>query len=113
MIKEYLLKKVLDASINVAKRVLRKSGSKLLTVTNDIEESLAYHLQAVKNWSSEVTFTDLKKAKYTTDIFIELDLFVYPRRVRIHNDETIKSLPLKDIFDDSTGHIVLLGQPGA
>jgi DNA polymerase III delta prime subunit len=113
MIGEYILKRLLDSALERGKNYLQESDSKLIPTRADQESSISNHLGAVNNWSREVTFADLKKAKRTTDIFIELDLFVYPRRVRISPEEKIESIPLKQIFDDSTNHIILLGQPGA
>jgi hypothetical protein len=113
MTKEYLLKKELDVALEHAVEILEESGSKLLVTRKDIERSLASHIRSMANWSKKVSFSDLKKAKYTTDIYVELDLFVYPRRVRMQPNEVIKSIPLKNLFDQGTKHLVLLGQPGA
>ena len=113
MLKEYLIKKVLDTALDSAKGFLKESGSKLVTTREDIQQSINYHLRSVKNWSGEVSFNDLKKAKRTTDIYIELDLYVMPRRRRINADEIVESIPLKEIFESSANHFIVLGQPGA
>lgn len=113
MIKEYIIKKALDTAIEAAKIVARRSRVKLLTERFDIEKSIDIHLKAVKNWSEEISFSDLKKAKRTTDIYIELDLYVYPRRIRMDANEQIASIPLREIFNDYHNHFVLLGHPGA
>jgi hypothetical protein len=113
MLTSYLAKKLLDSLYDRAKSILKESGSSLLATRTDIEESLNQHLRYVRNWSSEISFTDLKKAKDTTDVFIDLNLYIYPRRVRIEPDEKIPSVPLRSIFEDGVGHVVLLGQPGA
>lgn len=112
MIKEYVLKKLLDASYQRAKSFLKESASDLLTPVERIEESIRYHSQSVETWSAEVSFNELKKARYLTRVFIELDLFVYPRRIR-QPGEIIESIPLRNIFDYSQSHPILLGQPGA
>lgn len=112
MIKEYIFKKLLDAAYERAKGILKESAGKLLTPAEKIEESIRYHLEAVETWSGEISFNELKKARYLSKVFIELDLFLYPRRIRQPN-EAIESIPLKSIFDYSHGHPILLGQPGA
>lgn len=112
MIKEYLFKKLLDASLEKAKNILKESDTTLLTPKDRMEESISYHLQAIENWSAEISFADLKKARHIDGIFIELDLFVYPRRLSQDN-EIIESIPLTTIFDYSHRHPILLGQPGA
>lgn len=117
MIQEYLIKKALDRSFRIAKNVaislLGEKGAKLSSSKVDFEQSLDLHLRSIKNWSEEVSFTDLKQAKRTTDIFIELDLYVQPRRVRIEGEAGNNSIPLRSVFDRTDNHIILLGQPGA
>jgi NACHT domain len=117
MFKEYLIAKSFDLLFAAAKdsaaRLLGESRSTLLTNREDLESSLDLHLRFVKNWSGAVSFSDLKKARRISEIFIDLDLYVYPRRMRIKTDERIQSIPLKDIFEESENHFVLLGQPGA
>jgi energy-coupling factor transporter ATP-binding protein EcfA2 len=117
MLTQYLLKKALDTSYSTAKNalkaILKQANGKLVITRDELEQSLNLHLIEVETWSTEVSFSDLKKAKYLSDIFIELDLFVYPRRIRIDTREFIQSIPLKTIFDNSKGHFILLGQPGA
>lgn len=112
MIKEYVLKKLLDASYQKARSILKESNSELLTPAERIGESIRYHLQSVENWSAEVSFSELNKPRHLTRVFIELDLFVYPRRIR-QPGEVIESVPLRDIFDYGHRHPILLGQPGA
>lgn len=117
MIGEYLLKKVLDVSFDIAKakakKLINRKGVKLVATRDEIEDSLELHLRMIKNWSDEVTFKDIKRPKRISDIFIELDLYVYPRRMRIISEEKISNIPLYRIFDEGSHHIVLLGQPGA
>jgi hypothetical protein len=112
MIKEYIIKKALDASYEAAKKSLRESGSKLTASSEEIEESIDLHIKSVKNWAEEISFSDLKKPKRTTDVFVHLDLLVYPKRLRLSRVENIELIPLDKMFDDAH-HIVLLGQPGA
>jgi NACHT domain len=113
MLKEYVIKKLLDAGLERAKKLLTESRSSLVVTRDDIESSIYHHLRAIKNWSKSVSFSDLKQAKRTTDIFINLDLYVYPRRIRIQRRESIANIPLNALFEHAKAHIVLLGQPGA
>ena len=117
LIETYIVKKVLDASFATVKRtaanLLANKQSKLQSSRTDVEASLLLHLQSIKNWSAEISFSDLKEAKQTTKVFIQLDLYLYPRRLRIEPDEKIDTMPLRDIFTDNTRHVVLLGAPGA
>lgn len=112
MIEEYALRKLIDTSIDIAKSILKESDGVLSVSREAIEESINLHCKAVNNWSKEVLFSDLVKAKGTSNIFIDLNLFVYPRRLRIRTSQQIDTIPLRSIFD-SGNHFILLGQPGA
>lgn len=117
MLAEYIAKKTLDLSFALAKdkakNILSEKGAKLSTRRADIEESLTLHIRSIKNWAEEISFADLKKTKLTTDVYIELDIFVYPRHIRITRTEKIETISLQKLFDESLKNIVLLGQPGA
>jgi len=117
MLKEYLIKKALDYSFDAAKevvtKILNESKCTFLTTREDVEGSLDIHFRSVMNWSGIVSFSDLKKAKRTTDIYVGLDLDVLPKRMRIDTDERVESIAIKKILDVSDNHVVLLGQPGA
>lgn len=113
MLKEYLIKKALDEVLVIGKKALRETGAKLLSNKNDIEEAVTHHLSGVTTWSGEISFTDLKEAKRTEDIFIELDTFVYPRRNRIVQEESIPQTSLIETLKTSKNHHIILGQPGA
>ncbi|MFC2155692.1 NACHT domain-containing protein [Acidobacteriota bacterium] len=113
MITDYVFSRLLDTSIEKAKKILKESNSRLLITKRDLEDAINYHLKAVENWSAEISFNDLKKAKLTSRVFIDLDVFVYPRRVRIEVDEKIEKIPLRSLLETESRHMVLLGQPGA
>ena len=77
-----------------------------------LRESLIQHVTFVKNWSKEVSFNEAREAKSTTEIYVELDIYLYPTRIRMP-DEQIDTIPLKKILSHTKKHIVLLGQVGA
>jgi hypothetical protein len=112
MFKELLLKKLIDKSFDVATKMLFEVGSNTVSAP-DYLKALQYHIDFVENWSSEVSFTGLKTPKSTTNIFVDLDVFVYPRRTRMDTHECIERFPIYDLFSHADRHVVLLGQPGA
>jgi hypothetical protein len=112
MFKELLLKKLIDKSFDVAKKMLFDAGSEPVSEP-DYQKALQYHIDFVENWSSEVSFVALKTPKSTTNIFVDLDVFVYPRRTRMDVHECIQKFPIYDLFAHADRHVVLLGQPGA
>ncbi len=110
---EYIAEKSLDVSIEFTKKVLKDIKSNLRSDVKDIQEALSYHLSAISNWADEVSFSDLKQAKSTDQIFVHLDIFVYPRNLRMTPNEHIDSIPLEQLFSNSQQHVILLGQPGS
>lgn len=112
MIENYILAKAFDEIYSLIKNSMRETPWKLKSSKGDIEESIAIHLKEISNWSSEVSFKDLNRARKTNDIYIELNLYAIPLRRR-YAKEKIKKVPLTDMLLDSESHIILLGQPGA
>jgi predicted NACHT family NTPase len=113
MLKEYLIKEALDVAFKRARQYLAEAKSSLETDPNAVEAALNLHLNGVRRWSEEVYFADLKAAKHTTNVYVHLNAFVYPRRIRIEPTERIRSISLDQALENSSEHIVLLGQPGA
>jgi hypothetical protein len=113
MIEQVLITEGVKTTFKIASDFFAKNKFKLGTSEKDIEKSLINHITHVKNWSSEVIFKDLKKAKRTQDVYIKLNTYVYPRRNRINDEEEIEEIGLLDIFKSEDSHIAMLGQPGA
>jgi NACHT domain-containing protein len=112
--KEYLLKKVADVILARIAQNLAQSHSRLHASIEDLQTALNYHLRDVKNWSAEISFTDLRAPKATGDVFIPLDVLLSPRRTRLSVEEESALIPLdKIITDSSDNHLIILGQPGA
>src|SRR5262245_22707313 len=88
---KYLLKKALDGSFRAATtrsgQFLREKKARLIVTRDDVEASLGLHIQNVQNWCDEISFSGLNKAKLTSQVFIELDLFVIPQRQRLENEK--------------------------
>lgn len=113
MLADYLLEKALDASLDLAKKMIKKSGGAIITTREDLEQAIHHHAKFVKNWSRDVDFSDSKRARSILDIYVDVDLHVYPKRIRIDSTEMIDTIPLKAIFEQDANHFVILGNPGA
>lgn len=113
VILEALISKTVEILYESTLDAFKEVKQKLKSSKQDIQDSLNLHLQATKNWSEEISFSDLKKAKSINEVYVDLDLYIYPKRVRISLDETITSLPLKKVINKELNHILLLGQPGS
>lgn len=113
MISEKIIDKSIDLILSIANKQFKNINAGLKNNKADIERSLNQHIRIVKNWSNEITFKDLQASKKTSDIFIPLNTYLYPKRIRINNDENIRMIPLLDVLGREKNHLVILGQPGA
>ncbi len=113
MIKEVIFKELSKKLIEIVTKSIKNTGVKFYSKEKDIIDSLTLHLQSVNTWSSEVNFSDLKHVKSTTKVYVELQLYFQPLRVRISESEKSDKFELKNIFKHSESHIALLGQVGS
>ena len=131
-ITSYLLKKIADVGLTKAAETLRKSKGQLETDADYVESALDYHLREVKNWSSEISFSDLRTPKATANVFVPLNVFLHPPPRRHVSPaeaadtvslegllrETLKPVPASlhpsaPVAPSPPKHILILGQPGA
>lgn len=113
MIQETLIKIALQESIKSCAKFLKEKKLKIDTTEKDIEEAIAAHTNQINIWSKEIIFSDLKKAKLTSQVFIDIDIYLMPKKTRISISEEIEKKSSKTIFDTIEKHCVILGQPGA
>ncbi len=113
MISEKIIDKSIDLTLSLAKKQFDKININIRNSKSSIYQAINQHIRIVKNWSSEITFKDLQASKRTTDIFIPLNTYIYPKRIRISNNENIRVTPLLDVLGREESHMVILGQPGA
>lgn len=113
MIATTIIEESVKLIFSFASNKLKNANFEFGSTSKDLETSINKHIREVSNWSNEITFKDLKTAKKTQNVYIELDVFIYPRRIRINENEGIDIIRLKKIFEHTSSHVVLLGQPGA
>lgn len=113
MLQEILIKEVSKRIIDSILKSVKNTKIKSYTKEKDIFDALEQHFTFVNQWSSEVNFSDLKHSKSTNKVFVQLDLYFQPLRVRINEDEHLEKFELAKIFDYSDKHIALLGQVGS
>ena len=113
MIKELLLEYIVEQILVSCKKFLKEKRLKLKSSAKDIEAALSDHTSLINNWSNQISFNDLKKAKNTTDVFIDIDISLMPRKRRIDSDEQIEKIQCRELFKKIDQHCVVLVQPGA
>lgn len=113
MLVEAILSKGIDVLYDFIVKTVKETPFKLKSTKNDILNSLEVHIQSTKNWADEIVFSELKRAKTTNDVYVDLELYVYPRRIRISLDEHIPKMPIDEVLKNENNHLLLLGQPGS
>ena len=120
--KEYIKDSINEENFNIASigfdNALNRinKGKKLLKLQefsySHFVDYLSLHIRDNITWATNISFRDTKQ-KNLTDIFIELDLFITPRKLRIDYKEVTPKIPLPNLLADTEHNIILLGQPGA
>jgi len=124
---EYILKKLADLVFARITNALQNDRATPQTSPKAIEAAVQHHLREVQTWAAEISFEDLKsvkvspetgviedvKFKRTSDAFVPLDLLLQPRRLRLSPEEQVEVRPLERVLNETPGHIIILGQPGA
>jgi hypothetical protein len=113
MIREYLVKKSLDAAFDIAAKVAQRFGPLLRSTSQQLKDAVSHHINEVDAWSSEISFADLHKAKLTDQVFVPLDLYLQPRRMRIAPAIEKETVPFLEIVEETAKHLLILGQAGA
>jgi hypothetical protein len=97
----YVLKKIADVALTKIAETLRKSKITLHTTKDDVESALDHHLREVKNWSSEISFSDLQRPKATAEVFVPLNVFLHPRRRHVSSAEAADAVSLEDLLNET------------
>lgn len=112
MIEGIILTKIVESALKNVKQYLNTAKKKLVSKEYDLQAAISQHLKIVENWSSQISFRDLGNPKAVTDTYIELNLSLTPRRLKMATTRN-ESLPFNEIFQNESSHLVVLGQLGA
>jgi len=107
-----ILNKLFTEAYNGLKSYLKKKNIKLTREEKYVRESILDHINYVNNWSHEVNFKDLNKAKSVSKIYVKLDYYLNLNRDNLE-DIPQERIKLNRVLKNNTKHIVILGQPGA
>lgn len=110
---EYALKKLADLAFERLSETLKNEQSRSRGTSDSLEMAIKHHMKDAENWSSEISFADLRAPKQTSEAFVPLDLLLQPRRLRVTANEKIEVRPLEEVLSKMQGHVVILGHPGA
>ena len=113
MLEALIAKKAFDLAFDKAKSFLAGRDVELTCTRTDLDAAFALQQQGVQRWSDEISFKDLRGARATAQVYVDLGVYVLPRATRLEAEEVIESRRLDDVVANLAGHVVLLGQPGA
>jgi len=122
ILSEYVFHNLFDFALKKAKGTINNinesnKDKKPININIDVEEVqefLSHHYKKSINWATEISFRDATTAKFLSDIFIELDLLLSPKKLSFYKkNEQHERYPLSETLDFEEKNIVLLGQPGA
>jgi len=113
MVEEIVLKELAKRALEAVVRSSKHTKIKSYSKEKEVADALSRHLTFVNQWSSELNFADLKHAKQTQKVFVPLDLYFQPTRVRMTDEERMEKFPLHTLFKHSPKHVALLGQVGS
>jgi len=113
-LENYIKKKILDELKNRFIGHLKNKRARLISKSDDLFESLEFHLKQTELWSSDISFKDNKTPKSLDNTYIELDTYVSPRKGLTRTNQS-QSTTLSDFIklNLSTYNLTILGQPGA
>ena len=118
-VNEYITHKLFDVALvglkNAVKRINKEKNIIQLKrfEQEDCIQFISRHISDNMVWAMNISFRNAVKAKKLTDIFVELDLFISPIKLRYDSKENIPTIPISELFSDTEQNIILLGQPGA
>lgn len=108
-----IIKECVKEGIKLLKNVLKTSNTELITSKEDLESSILEHNRFILNTTSNVGFKESKSLKRLTDVYIDLDIQLQPKRLKSKDDESTK-YNIEHILENNNGeHIIILGGPGA
>jgi Cdc6-like AAA superfamily ATPase len=109
--------KILIKSYNYFERTenLKIEKGEIIQIPDYIgfENAINYHKKTAEIWAKTISFKDLQKPKETSEVYVELDFYLTPRKSFVDDPLNEKLINIKYIFDNSSHNIVVLGQPGA
>ena len=115
---EYSITKLLDNSIEKLKAKFstlernKENEIKIVVDYQKIEEKIGIALIQTYNFTKDISFRDLDKAKYIIEAYVDTHFYSSQRRTQVQNIMP-KRLSESDIFNKNTRNLVVLGDLGS
>lgn len=109
-----ILPLIIKGGISAIKKVIEGSKLELVVSQQDLETALYEHNIYIINTTESITFKELKGNRNLTDVYIELDIDLEPRRKKMQDEPESKKKIYEILADnDNKNHVIILGGPGA
>ena len=99
MLGETLFQYLLEKSLDSAGRFLKERKLLLRSTAKELEDAISIHTKQILEWADEIRFKDISKAKKISQIFIDVDILLMPRKTKISNTEKIEQISSKLFFN--------------
>ena len=83
------------------------------TTAEQAYDAMVHDLGKTARWAEQINFLDSRRARTLDHIYVHLDIFFNPRRIRENSSEALPTVPFEQLLSHTPNHIVLLGQAGA
>lgn len=112
-IESLIVSKTITSAYKIVENLFLQSAADLTSNEEDFSKAVEQHVLSIINWAEEIKFSDAASAKLTKQVYVPLDIYLYPRRIRMEEQEAIDVKSIDDILIENTDHLILTGQPGA
>jgi predicted NACHT family NTPase len=85
----------------------------IVATPSAIVDGILRNHKASSQWAETISFADSPRNRKLAHVYIHLDLFVYPVRVRISETENVERFPFDEFLERTERHTILLGDAGA
>ena len=110
-IKGGIIEHYVGEALTLIHKLLSPKKYRIMANIDDLTRSLNYHLTYINNFSSEISFRELGGSKSLASTFIELDIYLTPRRLTSNTPK--QTTTINQIIKSSINNIIILGDPGA
>jgi predicted NACHT family NTPase len=113
LIKEGVARGVVAKATEAMLKVIQKHKFQLIVTKEDLESALNTHIIYAYNWSKNIKFKELLKAKNTNSLYIDLDVQLSAKSNKAKKSPVEESYTIYEIINQCDSQIVMLGDPGA
>jgi hypothetical protein len=74
-----------------------------------LRENIKHHKKVTEQWSNKINIKDMASTKKIDNVFIHLDLYLYPKSIRILKEEIIDKIKFIKFLSYIDHNAIILG----